>query len=125
MTALGRTVWVIPGGHIPERSMGPEPEMTSYDLLCVLNTGDTDARLRMTVYYADDEPVGPYELTVAARRVRQVCFNDLIDPQAMPLGMPYGVVIRADLPVVVQYVRQDTRQAANALLSVIAFDADG
>lgn len=125
MSALGRTVWVIPGGHIPTHGTGPEPAMTGHDLLCVLNTGDAEARLALTVYYADAEPVGPYPLTVAARRVRHVRFNDLIDPQAMPLGVPYGVVVRADAPVVVQYVRQDTRQAANALLSVIAFDAEG
>jgi hypothetical protein len=122
---LGRTVWVVPGGFIPERGTGPEPEMTSHDLLCVLNTGDDAVELEVTIYRDDREPVGPYPLTVAARRVRHVRVNDLIDPAAPALGCPYGVVVRATAPAVVQFVRQDTRQAANALMSVVAFDGDG
>jgi hypothetical protein len=123
VSGLGRTEWVIPGGCIPAHGTGLEPEMTSHDLVCVVNTGDRDVEVRVTMYYADREPVGPYRLTVAARRVRQVRFNDLIDPQAIPLATPYAALVRAEAPVVVQYVRQDTRQAANALFSVIPFAA--
>ena len=52
--------------------------------------------------------MGPYPLTVAPHRVRQVRFNDLIDPQAMPLGVDYAVVIESNVPIVVQFTRHDT-----------------
>jgi hypothetical protein len=120
-SAIGHKLWVIPGGCIPETGTGREPEFTSRDELCVLNTGDSDAQLEITLYYSDRDPVGPYPLTVAARRVRQVRFNDLIDPAATPLGVPYAAVVRSDAKVVVQFTRVDTRQAALAMATTLAW----
>lgn len=125
MEALGKRIWAIPGGHIPSASTGAEPEHVSRDELQVLNTGDTDAELEISLYYADREPVGPYPLTVGARRTRHVRFNDLIDPEAMPLDTHYACVVRSSVPVVVQFTRVDTSQEANALLGFVAFPGDG
>jgi hypothetical protein len=111
----------VVGGHIPFESTGHEPEFTSFEQLCVLNAADKDAHLEITLYYADRDPVGPYPLVVGARRVRHVRFNDLIDPEAMPLDVDYAAVVESDVPVVVQFIRQDTRQAENALFSTPAF----
>jgi hypothetical protein len=117
----GAKVWAIPGGHMPLLSSGAEPRDTSHDELCVLNAGHFDAQLQLTIYYEDRESVGPYPLKVAAQRVRQVRFNDLIDPQALPLDTPYAVLVVADHPVVVQFTRRDTSQAANAIATTLAF----
>ncbi|WP_116813581.1 sensory rhodopsin transducer [Steroidobacter cummioxidans] len=121
LKTVGSKVWAIPGGHVPLRSSGAEPGNTSRDELCVLNAGHFDAQLELTIYYEDHAPVGPYRLKVAAQRVRHVRFNDLIDPQALPLDTPYAVLILADHPVVVQFTRQDTSQAANAIATTLAF----
>jgi hypothetical protein len=124
MTAggLGRRVWAFPGGQIPFPSHGDEPELTGFDQLCVLNAGDDPADLAITVYYADQEPVGPYQITVAPRRVRHFRFNDLIDPEAIRLDRPFGCVVRSEVPVVVQMIRQDTRvPGAIALLGLLAY----
>ena len=120
---IGKKTWVIVGGHIPLHSTGHEPECTSFDELCVLNTTDREARLSITIYYADREPVGPYPLKVQPRRTRHVRFNDLIDPQAIPLDTDYAAVVQSSVPVVVQFIRQDTGQAAKALLGTLAFSA--
>lgn len=122
---IGHRVWAVPGGFMPAESTGAEPAMTSRDVLSVLNTGERAANVDVTIFYADRDPVGPYRFTVGARRVRQVRVNDLIDPEAIPLATPYAAVIAADVPVVVQYLRQDTSQQANALSSVMAFPATG
>ena len=124
MSAIGRKVWAIAGGRIPLESTGREPAFTSFDQLCVLNATDREARVALTIYYADREPVGPYELTVAARRVRHVRVNDLIDPLAVPLDADYAAVVESNVPVVIQFTRQDTRQAENALMSLAAFPVD-
>jgi hypothetical protein len=121
MKAIGAKVWAIPGGHVPRLSSGEEPRNTSRDELCVLNAGSTDAQLQLTIYYTDHDPVGPYPLLVPAQRVRHVRFNDLIDPQALPLDTPYAVLLTADHPVVVQFTRHDTSQAANAIATTLAF----
>lgn len=107
-----RTAWTFAAGFMPEESTGHEPDFTSRDELFVLNTSEGDATISIEVYHLDRDPVGPYEVPVAARRVRPVRVNDLIDPQAVPLGVPYALVVTSDVPVVVQLVHVDTRQEA-------------
>ena len=107
---IGRRTWAFPGGHIPASSTGPEPEYTSRDELCVLNTADQEAHLELTVFHTDGEPVSPYRLTVGARRVRHVRINDLVDPQAVFLAAPYGLAVQSDVPVVVRRPRRDSRR---------------
>ncbi len=124
MKTIGQTLWAIPGGHIPLRGTGHEPELTSHDLVCLLNMNDRDAHIKITIFYQDRDPVGPYTLKVPARRVRHVRFNDLIDPEAMPLDTDYGGVIESDVPVVVQFTRLDSGQAENASMSAMAFPVD-
>jgi hypothetical protein len=118
---IGRKRWAIAEGYIPEQSHGHEPEMTSHEALCILNTGDDEAHIMLMIYYTDREPVGPYSITVAARRSRHVRFNDLIDPEPVPLGMNYASVLESDVPVVVQHTRLDSRQAENAIMTTIAW----
>ncbi len=119
--AIGRRRWAIAEGYIPGESQGAGPEMTSHEALCILNCGELDAHIRVTVFYEDRDPVGPYQLLVPARRTRHFRFNNLTDPAPIPRDTPYSSVIESDVPVVVQHTRLDSRQAANALLSTIAF----
>jgi hypothetical protein len=42
--AIGHTRWAIAEGYIPDSSKGPEPEMTSHETVCLLNTSDSAAR---------------------------------------------------------------------------------
>ena len=121
---IGRKRWAIAEGYIPGWSSGPEPEMTSHETACILNAGDQYALVEITVYFTDREPAGPYRLTVPARRTRHIRFNELTDPEPIPTATPFASVIVADVPIVVQHTRLDSRQAENALFSTIAFAAD-
>ncbi|MCU4752864.1 sensory rhodopsin transducer [Halobacteria archaeon AArc-curdl1] len=118
---IGKTRWAIPGGDVPLESTGPEPEMVSRDTICLLNAGEQMATAELTLLYADGREAGPYSLSVAARRVRHVRINDLIDPYAPPLGEAYGIDVESTAPIVVQFTRQDTRQDENATLSTMAY----
>ena len=121
MSAIGRKIWVIPEGYIPPHSTGPEPEMLSHETACLLNAGDSTAHVTIRIFFADREPAGPYEVTVEPRRTLHLRFNDLRDPEPIPLGTDYSSVIVSDVPIVVQHTRLDSRQAAEALLSTIAY----
>lgn len=120
---IGRRQWAIAEGYIPAWSHGPEPEMVSHEAVCILNTADQDAHVRITIYFADREPAGPYTVTVPARRTKHVRFNNLDDPEPIPRGTTYASRIESDVPVVVQHTRLDSRQAENALISTIAYPA--
>jgi hypothetical protein len=119
--AVGVKQWVIAEGYIPPESHGPEPQMTSHETVCLLNTSDQDAHVEITIYYSDREPVGPYRLTVPARRTHHMRFNNLRDPEPIPRATDYSSVIRSDVPIVAQHTRLDSRQAENALLTTMAY----
>jgi hypothetical protein len=121
---IGRTRWAIAEGYIPGWSHGPEPQMVSHETVCLLNAGDQDAHVEITIFFADREPAGPYRVTVSARRTRHVRFNDLTDPEPIPHDTDFASVIESDVPVVAQHTRLDSRQAENALMSTIAFAGD-
>ena len=118
---IGKKIWAIAEGYIPSWSNGPAPEMTSHEAACMLNTSDSDAHVELTIYYSDQEPVGPYKIVVPAKRTKHIRFNNLSSPQPVPLGTAYSSVIISDVPIVVQHTRLDSRQNANALLSTIAY----
>jgi hypothetical protein len=122
--ALGHRRWAIAEGYIPPGSSGSGRAFESHETACLLNAGDADAHVEITVYFADREPAGPYRVTVPARRTLHLRFNDLTDPEPVPRGTDYASVLEADVPIVVQHTRLDSRQPALALLSTIAF-ADG
>jgi hypothetical protein len=118
---LGQRAWVIPEGYIPAESTGPEPEMSSHETACIVNTGFDPASVEITIFFSDRNPVGPYRMNVPGRRTAHVRFNDLKDPEPVPRDTDYASVILSDRPVVVQHTRLDCRQAENALISTIAF----
>jgi hypothetical protein len=118
---VGRTVWAIAEGYIPGASTGPEPQMTSHETACILNTGSRDAHVKITMFFSDRDPVGPYHVTVPARRTRHLRFNELNEPEPIPRDTDYSSVFESDEPIVVQHTRLDSRQNANALLSTMAF----
>ncbi|UUP16707.1 sensory rhodopsin transducer [Nitratireductor thuwali] len=119
--AIGRNQWAIAEGYIPGSSTGPAPAMTSHETACILNAGDREIHVEITIYFADREPVGPYRVSVPPRRTLHLRFNELEDPESIPRDTPFSSVLVSDGPMVVQHTRLDSRQAENALLSTIAY----
>lgn len=118
---IGKRQWAIAEGYIPGKSTGPDPDMTSHETACILNTNEQPAEVEIMIYFEDKDPVGPYKVRVPARRTLHLRFNDLQDPAPIPRDTPYASTITANMPIVVQHTRLDSRQAENALLSTIAY----
>lgn len=121
MAAFGKRRWASAEGYIPTWSNGPEPELLSHETACLLNTGDEDAHVQITVYFSDREPAGPYEMTVPSQRTSHVRFNQLDDPEPVPAGTDYAWTVESDVPIVVQHTRLDSRQAENAVMTTVAY----
>lgn len=124
MDPIGRTRWAIAEGYIPPQSTGDSRALVSHEAACILNAGDTEARITITVFYKDRSPGGPYRVVIPPRRTLHLRFNDLKDPEPIPLGTDYASVIESDVPVVVQHTRLDSRQSELALLSTVAYADD-
>ncbi len=117
---IGKKIWAIAEGYIPSKSTGPDPEFTSHETACILNTSNEMAEVEIMIYFSDREPVGPYRFKVQAKRTKHLRFNDFKDPE-IPRDTDYASVISSNIPIVVQHTRLDSRQAENALLSTIAY----
>jgi hypothetical protein len=121
MEAIGRKRWAIAEGYIPSESSFSDPALASHETACILNANLRDAHVASTIFFANREPVGPYRVTVGARRTPHLRFNDLKDPQPIPRDAEYASVFESDVPVVLQHRRLDSRRAEIALLSTVAY----
>ena len=116
MEAIGRRRWAIAEGYIPSESSFSDRALISHETAC-----KRDARIAITIFFANREPVGPYRVTVAARRTLHLRFNDLNDPQPIPRDTDYASVFESDVPIIVQHTRLDSRRAEVSLLSTVAY----
>lgn len=121
MEPIGRKRWAIAEGYIPSQSSFSDRALVSHETACILNAGDRDANVAITIFFADREPIGPYRITVGARRTLHLRFNDLKEPAPVPRDTDYSSVFESDVPIVVQHTRLDSRHAEVSLLSTTAY----
>ena len=80
------------------------------------------AHIRITIFFADREPIGPYQVNVGARRTLHLRFNDLDDPAPVPRDTDYASLFVSNVfPIILQHTRLDSRRAEVSLLSTIAY----
>jgi hypothetical protein len=120
MQPIGRKRWSIAEGYIPSQSSFSNRALISHETACILNAGDKDARLTVTVFFADREPVA-YRVMVPARRTLHLRFNDLEDPAPVPRDTDFSSVFESDVPIIVQHTRLDSRHAEVSLMSTTAY----
>ncbi|HUZ31302.1 MAG TPA: sensory rhodopsin transducer [Xanthobacteraceae bacterium] len=121
MASIGRKRWAIAEGYIPSESSFTDRTLISHETACILNPGDQEAHVGITIFFADREPIGPYRVTVAARRTLHLRFNDLKQPAIVPRDTDYSSVFESDVPIIVQHTRLDSRSSEIALLSTMAY----
>jgi hypothetical protein len=110
---IGYRRWAIAEGHLPDDSGG-------HEIACLLNATSDEANVQITLFFSDRDPVGPYRVSVPARRSLHLRFDELDDPEPIPRETDFASVIESDVPIVVQH----TRDAGAALLSTIAYAGD-
>lgn len=120
-TVIGYRHWAIADGYIPGEGVSNDPRFVSHEAACILNAGDREADIAVTVFFHDREPAGPYKVRLPARRTVHLRFNDLNDPEPVPRETSYSALIESSQPIVVQHTRLDSREPHHALLSTLAF----
>jgi len=121
MQPIGRRRWAIAEGYIPSQSSFSDKALISHETACILNAGDQQAHVNITLFFAGREPVGPYRVIIAPRRTLHLRFNDLKEPAPVPRDTDFSSVFEADVPIVVQHTRLDSRHAEISLLSTTAY----
>ena len=110
--------WMIPDCYYESKSN----HQPSHEAVCVLNTGDVDAVVTMTLYFEDREPMPGFVSHCGARRTHHIRMDKLASKtgERVPTDVPYAVLAESDVPVVAQYSRLSTSQAEMALMTTIA-----
>lgn len=121
--AVGKKIWIISDGFLPEKSNG---NFVSHESVCVLNTGEQDARIHISVYFEDREPMEMFSDVCASKRTKHIRLDKITDANGdkIPVGVPYALKIESNCPIVVQHSRMDTTQAEMALMTTMAYSVE-
>ncbi|MFO7946321.1 MAG: sensory rhodopsin transducer [Armatimonadota bacterium] len=124
MTGDGKKLWIFPDGDLPPPGDGDEP-LEGHESLIILNTGDEDAEIDMTIYFSDREPESGLRVSVPARRVRVVRMDQPVGDREfqVPTGQ-YALRLESNVPIVAQIGRADVRQPNLAYYTVMGYYSD-
>ena len=116
--ALGSRIWLIPDCYYPSTSS--PGHYVSHEAICVLNVGDKDAHLKLTLYFEDRDPIRSFKAVCKAERTNHIRLTKLgREWQFNSPDVPYAVMVESDQPVVVQYSRL-IPQAEMSLMTTMA-----
>jgi hypothetical protein len=118
---LGKKTWMIPDGYLPPVSNGGV--YVSHEAICVLNAGNENAKLEITIFFEDTDPMEGFFAECAARRTNHIHLESLVNGkgESVPVGVPYAILLQSSVPVVAQHSRLDTTQAELTLMTTMGY----
>jgi hypothetical protein len=126
MTFNGHTTWYIPDGYLsPNAPELEENALISHEAVCVLNVTGHDARVTMTFYFEDREPIRDVQSVVPAERTLHIRLDkpEMLGGAQIPIGVPYAIRVESNVPIIVQHSRMDVTQPALTLMTTMAWPA--
>jgi len=123
MKAYGKNVWLIPDTYLNSVSKN---ENISHEAICVLNTSDADAEIKLTLFFEDREPRTDFSSFCPARRTHHIRMDKLLNAQgeSIPRDTPYAVLVESSAPIVCQYSRLDSSAVEMALMTTMAYPVE-
>ncbi|MBO4368363.1 MAG: hypothetical protein J5859_06590 [Clostridia bacterium] len=117
----GKKEWLIADCYWPE--VTTPGHYVSHEAICVLNTGNEDAAIDITLYFEDAEPMTGFHAVCAARRTNHIRMDKLTNEAGdhVPMGRPYAALVVSSVPIVAQYSRLDTTQVNETLMTTMAY----
>ena len=117
--AYGKKTWLVPDGFFPSKYTSQK----SHEAICVINTGDEDAEIKITLFFEDQPEISDFLYVCPARRTKHIRMDKLTNQSDLPVPMDtsYAMLIESSNPIVVQYSRMDTSQSEMALMTTIAY----
>lgn len=105
--SYGKKIWVFPDAELPPKGVNLIP---GHESVIITNTGDSDANVKITLFFTDREPES-FMVQVGARRVRCLRTSEEKDfgTHTPNEGEQYAIMLESDVPVVGQYGRAEPR----------------
>ena len=120
MKAYGKKTWLIPDTFLNSVSKN---DQLSHEAICVINTSDIDAQIKLTLFFEDREVDASFVSQCKACRTHHIRMDKIRNAEGLgiPHDIPYAVLIESNTPIVVQYSRLDTSRSEMALMTTIAY----
>jgi len=119
---IGKQTWIIPDGFLQPISTGNQ---ISHEAVCVLNLTGDHAKIQLTFYFEDMNPLDSFWAECGPNRTHHIRLDKLkdIDGNEVPRGVPYAIKVDSNVPIIVQHSRLDTSQEALALFTTMGYPA--
>jgi len=115
----GRKTWIFPDAELPPPG---DSLMKGHESLIILNLNKEKAKIEITLYFSDDDPVKLSEISVEPERVKCIRLDNSEEiGYSIPLETQYAVKVESTVPVVAQYGRLDARQNNLAYYTTMGF----
>ena len=123
MKAYGKKTWLIPDTYLNSISKN---QSVSHESVCVLNTSDKDAKIKLTLFFEDREKRDDFESFCGAGKTHHIRLDKIrsLSGEPIPKDVPYAILVESNIEIVVQYSRLDTSAAEMALMSTIAYPVE-
>ena len=123
MKAYGKKTWLIPDTFFNSVSKNTG---VSHEAICVINTSDVDAEIRLTLFFEDRDARCDFSSQCPAMRTHHIRMDKLrnANGEPIPRDTPYAVLVESNTPIVVQYSRLDTSAPEMALMTTIAYPVE-
>lgn len=121
MSPNGAKLWFIPDAYLAKPA-DDDPIYKNHEAICVMNTTSDDATLQLDFYFADREPIENIMIAMPAKRCHHIRMDipEQVGGYEIPFDVPYGVRVRSDVPVVVQYSRMYATTHNISLMTTMA-----
>lgn len=119
----GKKTWLIPDCFLNSVSKN---ESISHEAICVINTTDDDANIKITLFFENRECEEGFFASCGSKKTHHIRMDKLKkeNGEMIPRDTPYAALIESDVNIVVQYSRLDTSQVEMALMTTIAYPVD-
>lgn len=121
----GAKVWFIPDGYLA-KSVDDDPSYKNHEAFCIMNVTEQDAHILLDFYFPDRDPAENIAITLPAKRCYHVRTDrpEELNGFQIPYDVPYGVRLRSDVPIVVQYSRMYSTTRNISLMTTMAFSME-
>jgi hypothetical protein len=116
----GKNIWLIPDCELPCEGDGV---VKGHESVIVLNTGKKNAKIKVILYFTDNEKYDNIIWEVGGEKVKCFRMNDTRDMCGfvVPHNTQYAMKLISGVPVVIQYGRLDNRQSNLAYYTTLGF----
>ena len=123
MAKYGKKTWLIPDCFLHSVSLN---EQVSHEAVCVINTSDEDAEIKLTLYYEDRDKIDDFKAECKAGRTHHIRLDRLVSQSGKKIerDVPYAILVESSTEIVVQYSRLDTSAVEIALMTTIAYPVE-